>query len=163
MNALILVVGLFAASAHAAPAPAPAPPAGKSAPAAVKSSTAAPTIGFSTYTVSTLYTGDRVRDPFQMQAAGGPSRARDRSKPLVVDIHALQLRGIMKDAHSDFALFSSDDGTTLVLRGTQLYDGRKPVPGITGRIVLKQRRAELMTADRDVQVFTLGEAAVDKP
>ncbi|MDE2142497.1 MAG: hypothetical protein KGL74_05105 [Elusimicrobia bacterium] len=139
----------LASAAFAAPAP------------AVPASTAtavAPMLGFSTYTVSTLYTGDRVRDPFLPQSMGGPVRVREKGVPVVIDIHALQLRGIMKDGTSDFALFSNDDGTSLMLRGARLYDERgKAVPGITGHIRIKQKRAELMTADKDVQIYSLGE------
>ena len=154
---------LLAPAALAAPAP-PAPAAPASA--SVRASTAAavaPLIGLSTYTVSTLYTGDKVRDPFLPQSMGGPTRVREKDAPVVSDIHTMQLRGIMKDGASDFALFATDDGTTLVLRNGRLYDDRnKPVPGITGRIHIKQKRAELMTADKDVQIYSLGETDDDK-
>ena len=157
----IFTAVLLGTAAFAAPAPAPFPAAKPVAAAAVQSSTAAvvpPMVGLSTYTVSTLYTGDRVRDPFLPQSMGGAPRAREKGVVIVTDIHTLQLRGIMKDASSDFALFAAEDGTTLVLRGGRLYDDHnKPVPGISGRIQLKQKRAELMTADKDVQVYNLGE------
>ena len=66
----------------------------------------------------------------------------------------------MNDAKSDFAIFSTGIGTTLVLRGNRLYDERgKRVPGVTGRIMMKRKRAELVTADKDVQIYSLGEAA----
>jgi hypothetical protein len=128
------------------------------------STSAADVLGVSTYTVATLYTGDKVRDPFLPPSVGGGSvRARDRNAPVVVDIHALELRGIMKDGSSDFAIFSTDMGTSLVLRGRFLYDDHnKRVPGITGRIKLKQKRAELVTADKDVQIYSLGESEADK-
>lgn len=148
----LLAAVLLCTGASAAPAP------------AVVKSTAAPAgapasaLALSTYTVSTLYTGDKVRDPFMPSTVGGGGRPRDKNAPLVVDIHALELRGIMKDARSDFALFSTDNGTTLILRGRRLYDDRnKPVPGITGSINIKQKRAELITADKDRQPFQLGE------
>jgi Tfp pilus assembly protein PilP len=158
---LLLSAVLLASAASAAPAPA-APAAAAPVAASVRTSTAAAAVpalvGLSTYTISTLYTGDRVRDPFLPTSMGGPARIRDKETPLVADIHTMQLRGIMKDGVSDFALFSMDDGTTLVLRGTRLYDDRnKPVPGITGRIQIKQKRAELMTTDKDVQIYSLGE------
>ena len=142
-----LSAALFCSVAAAAVAP-PSPPAPVVMP-----------IGITTYTVSTLYTGDRVRDPFLPQSVGGPAHPKGRRDgPTVVDIHALQLRGLMKDAASEFALFSTDGGQALVLRGGSLYDGRnKRVPGITGRIRMKQKRAELITADKDVQIFSLGE------
>lgn len=153
MTAFLAAV-LLGSAASAAPAPAPAVKPSTSAAAAPVAS-----IGASTYTVSTLYTGDRVRDPFlPPSVGGGPSRPRRGEGPTIVDIHALQLRGIMKDAASDFALFGSDTGLTLILRGGRLYDDRnKRVPGITGRIQIKQKRAELITEDKDVQVFSLGE------
>jgi hypothetical protein len=138
-------------------------------PPAVQASTssagsAALALGVSTYTVSTLYTGDRVRDPFLPPSMGaGPARPQDKNAPLVVDIHALQLRGIMQDAKADFALFAMDTGAALVLRDGRLFDEHnKRVPGITGRIRIKQKRAELITADKDVQIYSLGEAAEEK-
>lgn len=146
-----LLVSLLCAAASAAPAPAPA----------VKPSTAAVAgaLGVSTMTVSSLYTGDRVRDPFLPASAGGPARARDKNAPpQALDIHSLQVRGIMQDSASSFALFKTDDGLTFVLRGGELFDdSNKRVPGVKGRIQIKQKRAELFTEDKDVQVFTLGE------
>jgi hypothetical protein len=172
-------------SAPAAPAAAPAAPADApaSAPAArpgssrvssgpavhastasAPSAAAAAALGVSTYTVATLYTGDKVRDPFLAPSVGGgPARPRDKNVPLVVDIHTLELRGIMKDSKSDFAIFSMDTGGTLVLRGNRLFDDHnKRVPGITGSIKLKQKRAELVTAEKDVQIYSLGEPDANK-
>lgn len=161
MTAPLLAVLLCSA---AAAAPAPAAPAVRASTGAVS---AAGALGVSTMTVSSLYTGDRVRDPFQSAASGGPARVRDKNAPLVVDIHGLQLRGVMQDAASSFALFKADDGGTYVLRGGQLFDdSNKRVPGIRGRIQIKQKRAELVTEDKDVQVYTLGETGdedKDKP
>ena len=145
-------------------APAPGTPAVHASTAAAPSAPAAAALGVSTYTVSTLYTGDRLRDPFlPPSVGGGSSRPRDRNMPLVVDIHALELHGIMKDAKSDFAIFSMDTGATLILRGGRLYDDhKKRVPGITGLIKIKQKRAELITADKDVQIYSLGEPNANK-
>jgi hypothetical protein len=163
-----------AAAPADAPASAPAARAGSSrvqsgpavhaSTASALSASAASALGVSTYTVSTLYTGDKVRDPFLAPSVGGgPARPRDKNTPLVVDIHTLELRGIMKDANSDFAIFSMDAGGTLILRGNRLYDDhRKRVPGITGSIKLKQKRAELVTADKDVQIYSLGEPDANK-
>lgn len=68
----------------------------------------------------------------------------------------------MKDQSSDFAIFRTDEGTSLVLRGGRLYDhSNKAIRGITGRIHIKQRRAELITEDKDVQIYTLGETDED--
>jgi Tfp pilus assembly protein PilP len=113
-------------------------------------------LSMSTYTVSSLYTGDHYRDPFiPSTSGGGPVRAKNPDAP--TDIHALRLQGIMQDARSSFALFSAEDGSTLILRGGRLYDSRnKRVPGIAGHIDLKRKRADLITADKDVQIYTLG-------
>jgi len=158
MNSALVLLLATAGSALAGPAP-----------SAVAASTApaSSAIGASTQTVSSIYTGDRVRDPF-LPAAMGSSRPRrsDDAKtegPEVVDIHGLSLRGIMKDAKVDYALFSSENGGTYLLRGRKLYNERnKAVPGITGAIRLKQKTVELVTADKDVQVFRLGEDEKDK-
>jgi hypothetical protein len=118
-------------------------------------------LGASTYTVATLYTGDRVRDPFMPPSIGGVKRPAGSP----VDIHAVQLRGIMKDDAADYAIFTTDFGTTLILRNGRLYDDRNHiVPNITGRIKPKQKWVELMTTDtKDVQPFRLGEASADDP
>ena len=156
---MILAVALLCSAAFAGQQVPTSPHASVHASTAAASSvSAAAVLGVSTYTVSTLYTGDRVRDPFLSPSVGGPSRPRDRDTPLAVDIHALELRGIMKDAKSDFAIFTMDTGATLILRGSRLYDDRnKRVPGITGSIKIKQKRAELVTADKDVQIYSFGE------
>jgi hypothetical protein len=65
---------------------------------------------------------------------------------------------MMKDASSDFAVFVTDTGISLILRQGHLYDDRnKLIPGITGRIRINNKRVELITADHDVQVFLLGQ------
>jgi hypothetical protein len=166
----ILAAVLLGSIASAAPAAAPAPPKAPAAPAVHASTAAAPgasaanALGVSTYTVSTLYTGDKVRDPFLPPSiGGGTSHPRDKNTPYVVDIHALELRGIMKDGNNDFAIFSTDTGARLILRGKRVYDDRnKVVPGITGLIHMKQKRAELITADKDVQIYNLGEPDASK-
>ena len=148
-----------AGSASAGPAPSPA--------AVAVSTGAAQTVGVTTQTVSTVYTGDRVRDPF-LPAAMGASTARriDDAKtegPEVVDIHGMTLRGIMKDRLIDYALFTAETGGTYLLRGGKLYNERnKVVPGIRGVIKLKQKTVELITPDKDVQVFRLGEDDKEK-
>lgn len=138
-------------------------------PVAVAASTGAAhfPVGASTQTVSSIYTGDRVRDPFLPAAMGGTSVRRvENTKtggPEVVDIHGMTLRGIMKDARVDYALFASEGGGVFLLRGGKLYNDRhKPVPGITGAIRLKQKTVELITPDKDVQVFRLGEDEKEK-
>jgi hypothetical protein len=156
-SALVLLLAT-AGPASAGPAPSPAPSA--------STSTVLP-IGSSTQTVSSLYTGDRVRDPFLPSAMGAASARRvDDTKaggPEVVDIHGMSLHGIMRDSRTDYALFSAEGGGTYFLRDGKLYNERsKLVHGITGRIRAKQKTVELVTADKDVQVFRLGEDEKDK-
>ena len=155
ITATLALLLAMAGPASAGPAPSPIAPA------------AALPIGASTQTVSSLYTGDRVRDPFLPSAMGATSSRRvDDAKtdgPEVVDIHGMILRGIMKDQKIDYALFSSEGGGTYLLRGGKLYNERnKPVPGITGGIKMKQKTVELVTPDKDVQVFRLGEDEKEK-
>jgi hypothetical protein len=148
--------------------PASAGPAASPVSVSASSAAAQLPIGTSTQTVASIYTGDRVRDPFLPSAMGAssPRRVVDDSKndgPEIVDIHGMTLRGIMRDAKIDYALFTSEDGGTYLLRGGRLYNERnKPVPGITGAIRLKQKTVELITPDKDVQVFRLGEDEKDK-
>lgn len=132
------------------------------APAAPAVSTAAATMQ-STMTVASLYTGDRVRDPFMPASTGGRGAVRVEEKedvgPPTADIHALTLRGLLKDASADYALFAAETGEVFMLKAGRLYNERnKAVPGVTGRINLRQKRVELMTADKDVQTFVIGES-----
>lgn len=151
-----LLALLLATAGPATAGPAPSP--------AVAASTSAAHVAVSTQTVGSIYTGDRVRDPFLPATMGGGGARRVESKsegdngPEVVDIHGMSLRGIMKDAKTDYALFSAETGGSYILRGGKLYNERnKQVPGITGAVKLKQKTVELVTADKDVQVFRLGE------
>ncbi len=125
------------------------------------SSGTAPAFGVSTQTVGSLYTGDRGRDLFLPASTGGRATRVEKGEPEgppSADIHALTLRGILKDAAADFAIFAAESGETFMLRAGRLFNERnKPVPGITGRINLKQKRVELMTADKDVQTYVIGE------
>ena len=139
--------------AAAKPAPAPAKPA--DAPAAAP----AAEVAVSTVpTVDSIYTASRLRDPFARWGAG-----RASSKPFTLEdfsIHKLALRGIMRDAGSDFALFSDNEsGASFLLRKGKLYDPKKkPVPGIAGTINMKSRTVTLTAPEGDVQIFRLGEA-----
>ena len=159
----LLLAAALCAPASAAPTPPPAP-----APAA-STATAAGAPAASTQTIASLYTGDRVRDPFMPGSSGAPSAARrpfnPNEPPAPVDIHNLQLRGILKGsgAASDFALFATDTGGTLLLRGGRLYDDRRRmIKGITGRILPKQKTVQLRTAEKDAQVYRLGETEEGK-
>lgn len=152
---------LLATSGPASAGPAPSP-------VSVASSTAsARGIGVSTQTVSSIYTGDRSRDPFLPAAMGGsrprPSEDAKAEGPEVVDVHAMTLRGIMKDAKLDYALFTAESGASYLLRGGKLYNERnKPVPQITGVIKLKQKTVELIAPGGDVQPYRLGEDEKEK-
>ena len=122
--------------------------------AEVKSSTAAPA------SVATIYTADKLRDPFQRPSAGsgkaGSGRVFARED---FNIHNLSLHGVMKDAGTGYALFSDTVfGVSFVLRKGKLYDEKgKAVPGVTGAIDMKRKNVHLMTSDQDVQTFRLGE------
>lgn len=110
-----------------------------------------------TATVGSIYTVDRMRDPF---AKGGTSKVS--SRPFSIDdfsIHKLSLRGIMKDPASDFALFSDNEfQQSFLLRKGKLYDDKnKPVPSVGGSIDVKAKMVTLTAAEGDVQVFRLGE------
>ena len=150
-----------AGPASAGPAPSPA--------VAASTGAAHAAVAGSTQTVASIYTGDRSRDPFLPAAMGATSSVRrvvDDSKtgaPEQVDIHGMSLRGIMKDVKVDYALFTYEGGGTYLLRAGKLYNERnKVVPGITGAIRLKQKTVELITPDKDVQVFRLGEDEKEK-
>ena len=117
-----------------------------------------------TPTVGSIYTVDRLRDPF---ATATGSSGGGSGKPFTAEdfnIHNLSLRGLMKDAGTAYALFTDAQfGVTFILRSGKLYDPKgKPVKGVSGSLDLKKKTAHLMTQDKDVQVFTLGEKAEDE-
>ena len=160
--ALIAALAALApAAALAAPPPAPASAAPAAMPKAatppeVKTSTTAPV-----QTVGTIYTVDKMRDPFLKMSGGALS-----FKPMMPEdfnIHNLSLRGLMKDSGSDYALFSDVNfGASFILRKGRLYDGKgKLVPGVSGSLNVRQKTADLMTRENDVQVFRLGEEGRD--
>lgn len=159
INAALVVVALAgpllageppkAVAAAAAAAPAAAPAVTKPE---VKASTPTPTI-------SSIYTAERLRDPFQ---PGGTGASAAAEKSFTIDdfnVHNLVLRGTMKDGASDYALLSDREfGVAFILRNGKLYDSkRKAVQGVTGRIHLKEKTVELTGPDGDVQVLRLGE------
>lgn len=160
LGAVLAAAACFAQPARAVSSGAPPAPAPSSAPASaaapagaeVKASTAAPN-------PSTIYTGERLRDPFLPAAAGGANAGKPFSVDADFSIHNLSLRGIMKDAGTNYALFAdSGYGVSFILRNGKLYDGRnKPVPGITGKLRSKEKWAQLETVEHDVQIFRLGE------
>lgn len=129
--------------------------AARAAEPAVQASTAAAAV--STVTVSSIYTAERLRDPFARWGAG-----RGGGKPFTLEdfsIHKLVLNGILKDAATEFAIFSdTESGYRFLLRKGRLYDPRnKVVPGIGGSINMKAKMATLTAPEGDVQVFRLGE------
>ncbi len=111
--------------------------------------------------VETVYTGDRLRDPFIKTSMGGGGAIKT-SAPDEFGIHSMTLRGILKDRQVDYALFTDNHAASYILRRGKLYDVKgKPVPAITGSINLKQKTAHLMAPDGDVQTFRLGEQNKD--
>lgn len=142
---------LLAAVTLAAPVGAGPAPAGAAVPA-VQASTAAPT-------AASIYTAEKLRDPFQRILGGAGGKA---AKPFVSEdfnIHNLSMKGIMKDAGTEYALFTDTAfGVSFILRKGKLYDYKgKAVAGVSGSLNLKQKSAHLMTQDGDVQTFQLGE------
>jgi hypothetical protein len=147
-------------AARAAQAAAPAPAA---APAKPSISPKASSGAVAELDPSQIYTTEKMRDPFRVLSSGSGSKS---DKPFTFEdfnIHSLTLRGIMKDGKTDFALFGDASfGVTFTLRGGKLYDGRgKAVPGVTGAVNLRRKTAHLMTPDKDVQTFRLGESVAE--
>lgn len=164
MNGTLLLGGALALFAAG-----PAVAAGAAAPAAAAPPAAQ--VGASTAsaaTIATVYTADKVRDPFIKSAAPAPAAATAAALALAkgelpeapeFSIHALSLRAIMQDSGADYALFSdANSGGTMLFRKGRLYDSKnKVIAGVTGNIKIKQKTVNLLTEDQDVQVFRLGE------
>ena len=154
--ALSLALSPVAARAATAGAPVAAPKPATGPAAEVKASSAPATPDM-------IYTAERLRDPFTAFVGGGGASGANASGKAFnkedFNIHNLSLRGIMKDSSADYALFTDNGfGVAFILRRGKLYDGKnKPVRGVAGRLHLKQKTAELETADHDVQIFRLGE------
>lgn len=112
--------------------------------------------------VSSIYTVEKLRDPFLKGGASGGALVSVAAKEFTVEdfnIHNLFLKGIMKDADADYALLVDREfGISFILRKGRIYDLKnKPVPGVSGTIDIKAKRVNVMTADKDVQVLRLGE------
>ena len=125
------------------------------APTEVKTSTGGPS-------VFTIYTAQTLRDPFVKGGFSGSSGGAISAKTYSAqdfNIHNLSMRGVMKDAGSDYALFSDNNfGVSFILRKAKLYDSRgKIVAGITGSLNIRKKTVNLSTRDGDVQTFRLGE------
>lgn len=130
------------------------------APAAVEASTAPA----KPLTVDDIYGGTKFRDPFMKLGGAGVAVAPSTVKeydPETFSIHALELKGLMRDKKGYTALlFDASTATSFVLKGGRVYDPKKkPIPGITGTIKMEQKTVTLMTADKDVQTLRLGETA----
>lgn len=107
--------------------------------------------------VSSIYTVDRLRDPFTRWGAGRGVTHRFSMEDFT--IKKLSLRGIMTDASSEFALFVDNEaGVSFLLRKGRLYDPkRKEVPGVKGYIQIKQKKVTLESPEDGVVPFHLGE------
>lgn len=144
MHALLVVVAL-ARAGEAAPPAAAKPEVKASTPAA---------------TVASIYTADRIRDPFIAGGLGGGGGAS--AKPFThedFNIHNLQLKGIMKDGADNYAMLNDQEfGVSFVLRRGKLYDMKnKPIANVKGTISAKERTVRLEGPEGDVQVLRLGQ------
>lgn len=148
--AFLAVAGLLGGRCFAqAPTPAPGPSAQAAPAAEVKNSTPTPAVG-------TLYTGDKVRNPFLKSVSGGGGGGG--CKPEEFSIHLLNLRAMMKDPGADYAVLTDACGALFIFRKGRLLDAReKPIAGVTGWMNIAQKTLTLQTAEKDVQVFRLGE------
>ena len=116
--------------------------------------------------VDDIYGGSKLRDPFMKLGGAGGAGAPVAAPAADVDpeefsIHALELKGIMRDNGGMTAmLVDMNTHFGFMLRGGRLYDMRKKaVPGVTGVIQPAQKSVTLTTADKDVQTLRLGEDA----
>ena len=151
--------------AVAIPTPAAARPVSNKAAAGLNGAPRTPgDVGFNASTeatVGTIYTVERLRDPFARWGAG---RGRVRAFALQdFSVHKLSLRGILRDAGTDFALFVDNEaGWGFLLRKGRLYDPKKKaIPGVVGVIDFKRKTVTLTATEGDVQVFRLGEEEKD--
>lgn len=108
-----------------------------------------------------LYRSERLRDPFVEPRAGGGTMTLGAvaAEPAEFSIHALALKGILGERSGGMALLIEPvSGATYILRSGRLYDYKnKPVPGVTGAVLPRQKTVRLQTPDKDVQTFILGE------
>jgi len=116
----------------------------------------------STETVESLYTADKLRDPFTRTQAGASSIETRLYTSQDFNIHNLSLRGIMRDSQTDYALFVDNTFRVgFILHGGRLYDYRKkPVPGVSGSVKRAQKIVTLVTKNKDTQVFRLGQDTI---
>ncbi|MBI4423318.1 MAG: hypothetical protein HY554_06305 [Elusimicrobia bacterium] len=177
MRRLRLAAALIGAAFAAAPDAFAAlkPRAAVEAAKAAAEAKAAPAVAASTApakepeTVEEMYPVAKMRDPFAAVIGGGGSGSGASATALVpleeFSIHGLVLRGVMQDRTGTFAVLTDPKyGAAFVLKRGRLYDAKnKPVRGVTGVVKVKQKTVELMTAEQDKQVLTLGESDDAKP
>ncbi|MFA6004177.1 MAG: hypothetical protein WC881_08920, partial [Elusimicrobiota bacterium] len=127
MNVLVAALGLSFAGAFSSAGWAASPDPGTE----LRSSTSA--------TVGSIYSADRMRDPFARRSASKGSFRAFKMEDF--SIHKLSLRGIMKDSGSEFALLvDNESDVSFLLRKGRLYDAKnKPIPGIGGTMNLRQK------------------------
>ena len=156
----VLLAALFGCPASVWPASmgGPVPAAGGSAPGAQSVSESLPAPSGS----SGGNPFESTRDPFLTPGSGAPRVTA--KEPTEFSIHNLVLKGILRDPSGDFAiLVEQGSGASYILRNGRLYNSRKkPVRGIAGIIQAKRKKVHLMTPEKDVQTFILGEAYKDK-
>lgn len=150
----------FAQSAAALPPPVNGP-AANAAGAQAKSPAVSPSSStVSEPTVADLYPIEKMhlRDPFVKSGAAGAG-GEGEIEMTDINIHNLVLKGILYDRTGDFALFVDPaSGSNLYLKKGLLFNARnEAVPGITGVIKAKQKTVHLITPEKDVQTFILGE------
>jgi hypothetical protein len=119
-----------------------------------------PGVSTSSNTVGSIYTVERLRDPFMRGGAAPVAKISSSSENEAQDfsIHALGLRGILKDPQAEYAVLSNGVGSAYILRKGKLFDHKgKAVPGVSGTINVKTKTVNLITSDKDVQVYRLGE------
>lgn len=137
-------------------------PAGAQAPAPTVQASSAPlSLGAppGAQMVTDIYTVEKLRDPFvkgYQSSGGGKIKTVEGDE---FSIHGLSLRALLKDPSVDYALFTDGTGASFILRKGKLYNKKgKLQQGISGVMDIRRRMVTLMTPDRDVQIFRLGEA-----
>lgn len=164
------------AAEAAASTAAPAAPAAVQAPRAqtpqstarAKPASIAPTVVSSTTAPAPADLYKAERDPFMEFQSASPGSAAiiaAGQEPEPFNIHALTLKGIMRDKSGDSAiLVQPNAGATYLLKKGKLYDAdklydpkTKPIAGVTGVVKYKQKTVHIMTSDKDVQTLILGE------
>lgn len=125
------------------------------APKAAEVKTSTPAV-----TISSIYTVEKLRDPFTQGGMGGASGGAAKTfEASDFNIHNLVLKGIMKDSGAYLAmLYDTEFGVSFVLRGGKVYDSkRKPMASVKGSIDVKTKTVKLEGLEGDVQVLRLGE------